>query len=199
MSEPKKITGGWAFLNEPDTPAVAEAVAAAKSPPRPSPLKPAWAWLRRRKRWHGLVAAGGLLVVGFAVWFFAIRTPGPVADHAAIQGEWRVTRPGGTPGEDEGQMAVRVKGDRWTYVVAGREVTTWQVELSPDADPKEITLTMLEKDGQPIRVTGPVPKQLGVYAVDRKTLRIAVAPELIGRPKGLDDPDAPAIALTRVK
>ena len=38
-----------------------------------------------------------------------------------------------------------------------------------------------------------------MYAVDRKTLRFAVAPEHTGRPKGLDDPDAPALPKVDIK
>lgn len=200
-----KITGGWAFLNTPDpSPSSSKNKAATGpksgfAPAAQLPAAPRFGpWLKRNR---GIALGGSVaaLLLGVGAWFAFIREPGPKPDPVAIQGEWRITKLGGTPGQDDGQMTVRVQGDRWTYVVNGKDATTWRMELKPDADPRAIDLTLLERNGEPIQVKGPVPKQLGVYEVDRKTLRVALAPEFNGRPKGFDDPDAPALLLNKAK
>jgi uncharacterized protein (TIGR03067 family) len=192
MSKPdKKITGGWAFLNAPDAPPPETPEQVARREQRAK----ARAWLKRRK-WHVAGGAGVLLLLIVGLWFVFIRTPAAKEDHAAIQGEWRLTRMEG----DDGQLGVRVDGDRWAYVVGGREATVWRVELNPAADPKEIELTQIERGGQAVKVSaGSDAKMVGVYSVDGKTLRVALAPHHNGRPKALDDPDAQTLTLTRAK
>jgi uncharacterized protein (TIGR03067 family) len=116
-----------------------------------------------------------------------------------MQGDWAVK---GADGRDRG--FVRVEGDRWTYHSGGQERGSHRIALNPAATPKEIDLTALEPDGRAKTFTrgavGVEMKELGVYALAGDELRVTRTPAWNGgtRPKGLDDPDAPALTLVRV-
>jgi uncharacterized protein (TIGR03067 family) len=142
-----------------------------------------------------------LVAAGFALWYAVFRDAAPKDDLGRLQGEWRVTRPGGAPGQDDSQTLIRVEGDRWSYVVGGREATAWRLVLNAAADPKEIDLTLIERNGEPVPAprSGPEPRQLGIYAIDGDTVRWARNPAggPDGRPKSLDDPAT--VTLTRVR
>ncbi|HJZ59872.1 MAG TPA: TIGR03067 domain-containing protein [Gemmataceae bacterium] len=143
-----------------------------------------------------------LLVPGFGLWY-GLRDTGPKDDLGRLQGEWKIT-PAGAPGKDDGPpLLIRIEGDRWSHVVGDEVVTTWRLALDPDANPKRLDLTLIERNGRPVPAerSGPEPKLLGIYALDGDTLRWAQNPATApdGRPKSLDDPEAMVLTLTRVK
>lgn len=150
------------------------------------------------------VAAGVvvLLAAGFGIWYGLVRSAEQKDDLERLQGEWRVTLPGGTPGRNDSLTVIRIKGDRWSYVAGGREMTVWRLTLDPAADPKEIDLVLTERDGLPVPPpgSGPEPRQVGIYALDGDTLRWARNPAAgpDARPRSLDDPDAVVLTLTRI-
>lgn len=166
-------------------------MSAAPPPPAAPPAKP-----RRRSRLSALallVAVG----TGVGLWFTFFR--GPSDDLGRMQGDWAIK---GADGRDRG--VVRIAGDQWTYHSAGKEQATHRIALNPAATPKEIDLTALEPDGRAktftLGATGVEMKELGVYSLTGDELRIAKLPAWgrATRPTTLDDPDAPALTLTRV-
>jgi uncharacterized protein (TIGR03067 family) len=137
--------------------------------------------------------------VGFAVWYFAIRTPEPKDDLGRFQGEWQLAVP--AVGRDRQPAArlkpvtVRVTGDRWVYVADGKEAGRYAITLRPAASPKEIDLVQLGPDDRP---TANVLR--GVYTIDRDRARVVTAPGDEPRPTELDAADGPpGWILERVK
>ena len=141
-----------------------------------------------------LAAAVGVIAVG--VWYFALR--GPRDDLGRLQGEWRLTvagRAGQFP------ITVRVRGDRWTYLVGGQEQKRYALALRPDADPKEIDLVQLGPDDQPLlekheRGGAFTPVTLrGIYAIEDGKMKVLTAPSPLPRPTTFDTPDGPPVWL----
>ncbi len=157
----------------------------------------------RRSRAQYIPLVAGLALVGFAVWFFAIRETGPRDDHGRLQGDWLIVMPGESSEVSAGRppSLVRIEGDRWAYVSGGRETSAWKLTLNADA--KELDLTKLEADGQPARFThgagkGTEVKQLGMYELDGDEFKVVLAPVQEGRRPTLNDTDIPALTLKRV-
>jgi uncharacterized protein (TIGR03067 family) len=142
-------------------------------------------------------ATVGLAAVGFAVWYFAIRQPEPKNDLERFQGEWKLTDARQRSIEsEEVRLAVRVTGDTWTYVAAGRGGRAYRVTLNEAADPKEIDLELIDTAG----LRGPAPKLRGVYAFEGNTkVRVRLNDLTQPRPKSLDEADATDWVLTKVK
>jgi uncharacterized protein (TIGR03067 family) len=165
----------------------------AAPPPPAAPAKP-----QSRRRLRRCVLALPVVVgAGVGLWLAFLR--GPSDDLGRMQGDWAIK---GADGRDRG--VVRIAGDRWTYHSAGKEQATHRIALNPTAAPKEIDLTALEPDGRAKvftrGATGVEMKEVGVYTLSGDELRIAKAPAWgsAKRPATLDDPDAPALTLTRV-
>jgi uncharacterized protein (TIGR03067 family) len=141
-----------------------------------------------------------LAALGFAVWYFAIRTPEPTDDLGRFQGEWRLAVPAvgrdGKPGARlVSGVTIRVTGDRWVYLDNGKEQRRYRLTLRAGADPKEIDLTQLGPDDRPTAFV-----IRGVYAVDRDRATVAHAPDPSPRPAALDAPDGGAVwHLERIK
>ncbi len=161
--------------------------------PSPSAAPP-----RRRSRLRlAVVALAVVALAATVLWYAAFR--GPSDDLGRLQGDWAIR---GADGRDRG--IVRIAGDHWTYHSAGKEQATHRIALNPAAAPKEIDLTALEPDGRAKTftrgATGVEMKELGVYSLSGDELRIAKVPAWGSgkRPATLDDPDAPALTLTRV-
>jgi uncharacterized protein (TIGR03067 family) len=137
-----------------------------------------------------------LVLAGIGVWYAFLRDGGPKDDLTRLQGEWVMSMSG-----RENLAVIRVEGDRWTYVSIGGE-TVARVVLNPAADPTEIDLIRLGDDGQPLVYTQgerTEVRQRGVYAVEGDTVKVALAPYPMPRPKALDPAEAPVWVLTRAK
>jgi uncharacterized protein (TIGR03067 family) len=142
-----------------------------------------------------LVLAAALVVLlgGFGLWYGFLR--GPADDLGRLQGEWRVD----VYGRDGG--AIRVNGDRWTYVTGGQEQRSYRIALTPAAN--EIDLTLLRPDGEPAVYShgperGSPVKMHGVYSVNKDGARVVLRPGIEPRPTSLDDPgDAQTLTLKR--
>ena len=150
------------------------------------PAVPAKTTRKRVAIWAVVVVVAG---VGA---FFALR--GPKNDLERLQGEWviQLPREEGTEGGTSGPpLMVRVTGDRWAYVAGGQERSFFKVALNEAANPKEIELTRLTPDGQPASATNARGKQeavvmRGVYAIDKTTAKVALAPAGQETPTSLD-------------
>ena len=155
----------------------------------------------RRPLWLALAAAG--IVVTTAVAYFALREPKD--DTGRLQGEWliQVPREEGTEGGASGPpLMVRITGDRWQYVAGGQDRQAFRITLNEAANPKEIDLTGLTPDGKAASVTGDRGKQeafvmRGVYAIDKKTLKVSLAPGNQPRPTALTAPHPLVQTLTK--
>lgn len=169
---------------------------AAQSPPVATGGLAAAPSSRRRRR---LVPAAALVVLvgGFALWYIFLR--GSSDDLDRLQGDWQVEVYG------RSRVMVRVAGDRWTYVIDGREQRSYRVAVNPAATPREIDLTQLRPDETtatnthgPGRGTGV--KMHGVYAIDKDTVRVVLRPGVEPRPTSLDEPgDAQTLLLRQAK
>jgi uncharacterized protein (TIGR03067 family) len=134
----------------------------------------------------GVGGVAGVVLVGFAVWYFAIREPEPRNDLERFAGDWKVIA-----NDRESNLAVRVSGDRWEYV-GGK---AYRITLNESASPKEIDLEPLDLP----KLVGPSPRLHGIYAFDdNKTARVVLGPAILPRAKSLDDTDA-ILVLTKVK
>jgi len=133
------------------------------------------------------------VAVGFTIWYFAIRTPEPKDDFGRFQGEWRLIVSDGkdTPGRPT-PVTIRVTGDRWVWLVGDKEQKRYTMELRPDTDPKEIDLTQLSGDDQPVIQTWPGPARKvvlrGIYSVEQDKAKLVIAPDPDPRPTSLDVP-----------
>jgi uncharacterized protein (TIGR03067 family) len=151
-----------------------------------------------------LVIAAAIVVhlggygLGYAVlWYGSLR--GPSDDLGRFQGEWQVD----VYGRDGG--AIRVRGERWTYVAGRQDRLSYRMSLNPAASPKEIELIQLRPDGEPAVYThgpqrGSPVKMHGVYSVNKDGARVVLRPGVEPRPTSLDDPgDAQTLTLKRVQ
>ncbi len=163
------------------------------SSPDPFMGKRVWGFGSRRRLLLGLAV---VVSVGFGLWF-VFR--GPTDDLGRLQGEWAITV------ADRGEIGViRIEGDRWVYVFGGQEQSSHRITLNPATTPKEIDLTSLLPNSQPVIFTdgpgkGSEMKQRGVYTLEGNTLVVALVPIQEGpRPKTPNDSDGPpALTLTR--
>jgi len=153
---------------------------------------------RRRLR-RRLILVALASVVGFAVWYFAIREPEPRNDFERFQGDWKLTnsRQNSSDASDadeaEVRSAVQIIGDRWQHLPGGK---AFRITLNESANPKEIDLELLDVTG----LKGGAVKMRGVYTFsDNKTVRVGVKDATQPRPKSLDDADATDWVLTKVK
>jgi uncharacterized protein (TIGR03067 family) len=101
----------------------------------------------------------------------------------ALQGTWR-----GVSAQDEGKaldedtakkMEIIIKGDKYTFKVAGEEQEQGSIKLDPAAKPKTIDL----------KITSGMDKgksQAGVYELEKDTLKICLPPPGKDRPKALE-------------
>ena len=135
-----------------------------------------------------LLGVFAVATAGFAVWYFAIRTP--PTDLDLLQGDWQVS-----VRDRETQNVIQVKGDRWQSVANGVAAREYRVSLNPAANPKEIDLEALDVEN----VRGPRPNLHGIYALDSDQPRVRLAPATEPRPTTFDDPDANVLTLTKVK
>jgi uncharacterized protein (TIGR03067 family) len=92
-------------------------------------------------------------------------------------------------------VAVRITGDCWQYLAAGSVGKTYRITLDETTNPKQIELTLLDADGNPLGGY----RSHGIYSIDRKTARVLVEPVNKPRPTNLDQPDALVWTLTKVK
>jgi len=137
----------------------------------------------------------GLLVIGFAVWAFVIRTRD---DFGRFQGRWQLAVPTGSVANGE-QIArqtpivVKVTGDRWAFMLGETEQKKYTMTFRPEADPKEIDLVQLAPDDQPLMQKWPPPERpvtlRGIYTIERNRARVVTAPGNEPRPTSLDATD----------
>ena len=155
---------------------------------------------RRWPIWLARVAAIVLILggCGGAVWYWGIREPEPKDDMGRFQGEWIQTfgvRDERQRDEKSPSVAVRISGDRWQFLVDGKEKNSFKMTLYETVSPREIELTRIDNNGNPIGEY----RSHGIYTIDRKTARIIVAPVNQTRPKDFKNPDSVVWVLTRVK
>jgi uncharacterized protein (TIGR03067 family) len=130
----------------------------------------------------------------FAVWYWGFH--GPSDDIGRFQGNWKQTLGGRKYQEgDEGVpgVAVRITGDRWQYLVGGKEVKTFQITLNETSSPKEIEMTLLDANGKQVGQY----RSHGIYTIDGKSARVAVEPVNKPRPNDFDNADTIVWVLTR--
>jgi uncharacterized protein (TIGR03067 family) len=138
-----------------------------------------------------------ILACGFAIWYFAIRTPEPRDDFGRFQGEWQLAVPAedraGKPGARLKPVTIRVTGDRWVYIVGDKDQKRYTMTLRPEANPKEIDLTQLAADDKPLIQKWPPPPRpvvlRGIYTIDRDRAKVVIAPGDEARPTDLDGTD----------
>ena len=144
--------------------------------------------------WRLALGVVALALAAFAVWYFALR--GPRDDLAQLQGEWRLSV---ADRAKQFPIAVRVKGDRWVYLVGDQEQKRYTLTLRPDANPKEIDLVQLGPDDKPLmekqkRDEPFTPVTLrGVYALEDGKMKVVFAPSPLPRPTALDADDGPPV------
>jgi uncharacterized protein (TIGR03067 family) len=145
------------------------------------------------------LAVLALVAVGFALWYFAVRTPEPKDDFGRFQGEWQLAVPtfdrDKKPAARAKPVTIRVTGDRWVYVADGKEQRRYQMTLRPEANPKEIDLVQLGTDDKPTAFV-----LRGIYTIDRDSAKVVTASGAEPRPTELDSEDGPpGWILERVK
>jgi uncharacterized protein (TIGR03067 family) len=158
------------------------------------------AWPAARAR---LIAFALIGLVGFAVWYFAFRTREARDDAGRFQGEWQLAVPAtgrdGAPAARPKPVTVRVKGDRWVFLVGDTEQKRYTAVLRPGADPKEIDLTLLGPDDKPRmapRDGKPAPVVIrGIYVIEQNRAKVAVAPDPEPRPAKFDDAEPAGVWL----
>lgn len=155
------------------------------------------AWQPRRHRSRRTVAVLLVLAIlaGSGVWYGWLSSPAD--DLKRFQGEWKLTDARQPPaGPDEVRVGVRVAGDTWQYVAAGRDGKAFRLRLNEGTTPKQIELELLDAAG----LKGPPVRLHGVYQFDgpdRVRVRVRAANE--PRPESLDDPEATDWVLTRAR
>jgi len=158
------------------------------------------AWPAARAR---LIAFALIGLVGFGVWYFAIRTPGARDDGGRFQGEWQLAVPttgrDGAPAARGSPNTIKVKGDRWAFFTGEKENKRYTAVLRPGADPKEIDLTLIGPDDKPKLVPHngkPVPVVIrGIYVIEPNRAKIAFAPDPNPRPTKFDDAEPASVWL----
>jgi uncharacterized protein (TIGR03067 family) len=143
-----------------------------------------------------VVLSPGICVL--AVWYWGIREPEPKDDLGRFQGDWKLVIGGRNEEENEDEpprTAVRITGDRWQYLAAGREGKAYRIKLNETADPKEIEMILLDAEGNPVGGY----RSYGVYTIDRKTARVLVLPVNKPRPTDFNHPDSVVWELSKVK
>lgn len=160
----------------------------AQPPAAPAtPAGPPPAPVRKASPFRALAVVAGLVLVGFGVWYFGFR--GPTDDPGRWQGEWQVSVLTVGPDGNLAQLArpgvtVRVTGAEWQYRFGEADAKRYAAVLRPDASPKEVDLTMLDRAGKP------TPFVLrGIYELDRNRARVATAPGTDPRPTTFDAPN----------
>jgi uncharacterized protein (TIGR03067 family) len=97
------------------------------------------------------------------------KGPTPRGDLKALQGDWlQVNPPGGVMGRPAADLVLRVAGDRFTFMRAGRAVSEWTGHL--DTSKKPPTLDLRNAKGAPAATGVTV---LGVYALAGDSLQFA--------------------------
>ncbi|MCI0703081.1 MAG: TIGR03067 domain-containing protein [Planctomycetia bacterium] len=143
--------------------------------------------------------AVGFVAVGFAVWYFFIRTPEPKDDFGRFQGAWRLIVPDGKDSSSgrATPVTIRVTGDRWVWVVGDKEQKRYAMELRPDTNPKEIDLVLLAADDSPVIQKWPgEPRKVmlrGIYVVERDSAKLVVRPGDEPRPTSLEADEGVAV------
>jgi uncharacterized protein (TIGR03067 family) len=163
---------------------------------------------RVSRRFAGLVvvlAAVGFAAIGFAVWYFFIRTPEPKDDFGRFQGHWQLSVPDGKDSASgrATPVTIRVTGDRWVWMVGDQEQKRYTMELRPDTDPKEIDLVLLAADDSPVIQKWPgQPRKVmlrGIYVVERDSAKLVVRPGDEPRPTSLDADEGVAVWILEKK
>ena len=155
---------------------------------------------------HDRLALLALVVVLLAfsavgVWYALFHEREPADDRGRFQGEWKLV----TPDRADGPvLVIRVEGDTWTYLTGGQPQKSYRLDLNPAAEPRQLTLTLLGDEGEPVVARTSAGKSAfvtlhGVYVVGKGKATVALAPGTSPRPKALDDPDAQTLTLERVK
>jgi uncharacterized protein (TIGR03067 family) len=163
---------------QPDAPQPAIA------PPAPKP---------KASPFRALAVAAGLVLVGFGVWYFALR--GPTDDPGRWQGEWQMNVLTVGPDGQLAQLArpgvtVRVTGTEWQYRFGEKNAQRYTAVLRPEANPKEVDLTQLDRDGKPTQFV-----LRGIYELDRNRARVVTAPGTEPRPTEFESKDGGTVWL----
>jgi uncharacterized protein (TIGR03067 family) len=163
---------------QPDAPQPAIA------PPAPKP---------KASPFRALAVATGLVLVGFGVWYFALR--GPTDDPGRWQGEWQMNVLTVGPDGQLAQLArpgvtVRVTGTEWQYRFGEKNAQRYTAVLRPEANPKEVDLTQLDRDGKPTQFV-----LRGIYELDRNRARVVTAPGTEPRPTEFESKDGGTVWL----
>ena len=146
----------------------------------------------QRLRVYIATLIGLLAVVGFAVWYFAIREPEPRNDMERFQGAWQIATAerGATP------VVVEVNGDQWQSVANAVKGKAYRLTLNESVNPKEIDLDPVDTAG----LVGPSPRLHGIYAFENnRKVKVVLNPGVLPRPKTFEEADAVVWMLTRVK
>lgn len=174
----------------PATPPIEAGLIATAPAPQAAPRR------RRRRlvRLATLVLFMGLCALG--VWYCGFHEPEPRDDVGRFQGEWKLTSVGAGDAEAEAApTGVRISGDRWRYLIAGRDGGSFAITLNETTTPKQIDLTLLDAEGKPVGKYG----SHGIYETVDRTIQIRVEPVTRPRPQEFTSPDAVVWTLTRTK
>lgn len=172
---------------QPDAPQPAPTApveAPAVTPPAPKP---------KASPFRALAVAAGLVLVGLGVWYFALR--GPTDDPGRWRGEWQVSVRTVGPDGQLAQLArpgvtIRVTGTEWQYRFGEKDAKRYTAVLRPEANPKEVDLTMLDREGKPTQFV-----LRGIYELERNRARVATAPDPDPRPTEFEAADGGTVWL----
>jgi uncharacterized protein (TIGR03067 family) len=146
----------------------------------------------QRLRVYIATLIGLLAVVGFAVWYFAIREPEPRNDMERFQGAWQIA----TAERGDTPVVVEVNGDQWQSVANAVKGKAYRLTLNESVNPKEIDLDPVDTAG----LVGPSPRLHGIYAFENnRKVKVVLNPGVLPRPKTFEEADAVVWMLTRVK
>ena len=164
--------------------------------PQPAPAGPVEAPaapVRKASPFRALAVAAGLVLVGFGVWYFALR--GPTDDPGRWQGECQMSVLTVGPDGKLAQLArpgvtIRVTGSEWQYRFGEKDAKRYSAVLRPETNPKEVDLTQLDRDGKPTRFV-----LRGIYELERNRARVATAPGTDPRPTEFEAQDGGTVWL----